>query len=679
MKRGVTAAAMVVAIAGSALAADVTYTEPPEDTAMIRVEGGTTTVAGLAAYSHLTHRWTFDDPDNPYADSVGDLPLQAVVENDPQWKTGAEAKRGGAMWCSSGFKVSENFIDGRSPFTICFWVKQGSEVPSQGTYVYIGQTPKSKGTEITDTPFMRMTTGNTGNPGRIQLWENQIAHKSTKSTTLVPAGTWTHVALTCEVLEEPDCVASNRYSVWVGGTLISDLTMEVPTGGFAVTDNFRIGHGWHYNGTEIDIGDATFDEVMCFDRALSSDELRTYAAYSAPVDFPAGWDIAADGTLRIAGISPLTALRGHGLCETVDALRLAASSNDWFAGVISAPGFTFAGGEGVVQGLQGANSYAGPTTVESGTLEVSSTPMQLFGDALVAWYPFDDASNPGRDFSPRGNDLSPNAGFAYEALPAEGTLAGTGLMMSMTNCLTGATGISSDSVLKGFVSGEDNSYTVAFWMRDDTWHYREGPFSFASASTFRCSGTKTTTLIGDGSLFAIKNQTVWGEGVWHHWTIVYDATASKDTCYFLFKDGRFVGSGAGDATINHASDPFHLGRSANISANSVFEGALDEVIVLNSGDTNNVAKLYGFRCGCPVSAGGTLPAGTDLTVAEGAVLKLNAANETVARLYGKGTIDLSGNSKLTVTTKDRFEGMVIGGEITDGPGAGRQGLMILFR
>lgn len=37
--------------------ADVTYKEPPADTAMIEVAGGTTTVAGLEAYSHLTHYW----------------------------------------------------------------------------------------------------------------------------------------------------------------------------------------------------------------------------------------------------------------------------------------------------------------------------------------------------------------------------------------------------------------------------------------------------------------------------------------------------------------------------------------------------------------------------------------------------------------------------------------------
>ena len=51
----------------------------------------------------------------------------------------------------------------------------------------------------------------------------------------------------------------------------------------------------------------------------------------------------------------------------------------------------------------------------------------------------------------------------------------------------------------------------------------------------------------------------------------------------------------------------------------------------------------------------------------------------MAQLFGKGTIDLSGNSKLTVTTKDRFKGTVIGGTITDAPGAEPQGLILLAR
>ena len=136
---------------GSALAADVTYTEPPADTSMIKVAGGTATVAGLEAYSHLTHYWSFDNENDPYADSVGNLPLVAVKSGDPQWKSALDgAKRGGAMWASAGFRTT-NFIDGRHPFTICFWYKYGSKYGGQDTLVYIGKGPERCGSQVRDT------------------------------------------------------------------------------------------------------------------------------------------------------------------------------------------------------------------------------------------------------------------------------------------------------------------------------------------------------------------------------------------------------------------------------------------------------------------------------------------------------------------------------------------------
>lgn len=673
---------------GSVLAADVTYTEPPADTSMIRVEEGTTTVAGLEAYSHLTHYWSFDDENDPYADSVGNLPLVAR-SNDPVWKTGEDAKRGGAMWTADGFKAPTNFIDGKHPFTICFWYKYGDfsgNSAGQESLLHVGKAPK--GDQISDTPYFRVSHHNNGNPTRIDFWDNQITYKN-QPITAFTSNVWHHIALVCEVVEMPDCAVSNKFTVFRNGSA-TDVSAKLAQQELASTDYFLIGFGWKYGGGSAPVYDATFDEVMSFDRALTGDEIKAFAAYSAPVDFSAGWDIAADGTLKIAGINPLTALRGHGLCETVEGTRLESSSNDWFAGTISSPGFTFAGVEGVRQGLLGANVYSGATTVESGTLEVASTPMQLFGEALVAWYPFDDAANPGRDFSPRGNNLSPNTGFDYEALSAEGPLAGSGLMMSMTNCTAGSSGMSSTGRLNGFAENENNSFTVAFWMRDDEGHDKEGPFSFSYATGFRRNrgDTAAKTYWGDtsGPMISVTGDKVWGNGEWHHWVMMFDAVAAEEEgkiCYFLFKDGVLNASSSNwnktTYGTSHATQRFNLGRGMSPNLTDIFDAALDEVIVLNTANTNDVEKLYDFRRTQPETATGVLPTGTAVTVKEGATLKLAAANETVAQLYGKGTIDLSGNSKLTVTTKDRFEGTVIGGKITDEPGAERQGLVILVK
>ena len=662
---------------GSVLAADVTYTEPPANTSMIRVSGGTTTVAGLEAYSHLTHYWSFDDENDPYADSVGNLPLVAVKSGDPQWKSALDgAKRGGAMWASAGFRTT-NFIDGKHPFTICFWYKYGAKYGGQDTLVYIGQVPKSE-TAKCETPYLRLSQGNTSN--RLYLWENQVGgNNSCSAITAFKEDEWHHIALTCTVREYADGVVSNSYTAWFDGD--SKLSLYTVANTFVETDRWRLGAGCHYNGTSKDAKDGTFDEVMCFDRALTSQEIKAFAAYSAPVDFSAGWDIAADGTLKIAGINPLTALKGEGVAKTVETMRLEASSNAWFAGSVQSPAFTFAGETAVTQTLSGANAWTGATTVKSGTLEIAASPVEVFGDALVAWYPFEDATKPGRDFSPRGNHLTAQDGLVRECTESNVPFAGAGRVLSVKGN-TEVKCLNSPGRLKGFEAGQDNSFTVSFWLRTDSVAYREGPFKFGTdpATGIRIEGA-TSLRIGDtGNMMIPPTRTYWGDEVWRHWVLAYDADAASrnEACYHFFIDGELVGSSPNHMDVNHADGRLSVGQGLAGWAKPL-DGALDEFIVLNTCDTNDVAKLYALRRVQPAAGTGVLPTGTTVTVEEGATLKLTAVNETVAQLFGKGTIDLSGNSKLTVTTKDRFDGTVVGGEITDEPGAARQGLVIMVK
>ena len=683
MKRMLCVSLMITA--GSALAADVTYTEPPADTSLIRVEGGMTTVAGLEAYSHLTHYWSFDDENDPYADSVGNLPLAAGKSGNPQWKSVEDgAKRGGAMWASEGFRTT-NFIDGQHPFTICFWYKYGASCGGQDTLVYIGQVPKSE-TAKCETPYLRLSQGNKGATtiSRFYLWENQFGNISCSQISAFNQDEWHHIALTCEVCEYADGVVSNSYTAWFDG--VSKLTLHTLPNVFDETDRWCLGAGCHYNGSSKNAEDGTFDEVMCFDRALTSEEIQTFAAYSAPVDFSAGWDIAADGTLDIFGREPLTALKGEGVAKTLETTRLEASSNAWFAGSVQSPAFAFAGEASVTQTLSGANAWTGATTVESGTLEIAASPVELFGDALVAWYPFEDATNPGRDFSPRGNNLTVPSACKFD-VSSEGGV-GLGQAIFLTNNTT-QTGFYSSGCLKGLTSSADNSYTVSFWMRTDKWVDSAGPFQFATggvnpaASGLITKTSATSIRYGDsGGACSTTLPFTWGDKTWHHIAVVFDSAAAKQgqVCHYCFVDGVCLHKASTyNANIaNHAATAFYVGRGFS-GGGPVFSGALDEMVVLNTCDTNDVAKLYALRRTQPETATGVLPTGTAVTVEEGATLKLTAANETVAQLFGKGTIDLSGNSKLTVTTKDRFDGTVIGGEITDEPGAGRPGLMILVK
>ena len=677
MKRMLCVSLMITA--GFALAADVTYTEPPADTSLIRVEGGMTTVAGLEAYSHLTHYWSFDDADDPYADSVGNLPLQAVRSGDPVWKTGEDAKRGGAMWTSNGFKAPTNFIDGKHPFTICFWLK-GGETINQATLVHIGQRPDAS-SEICDYPYMRLSFANSKTS--LFLWENHVTHKS---GGVLVQGVWAHIALTCEPIVQEGCVTTNNYDVYINGAKVAKLALSTPQNEYQPTDNLQFGNGWHYQNASKAITDAIFDEIMCFDRTLTAQEIAAFKDYSAPVDFSAGWDIAADGTLDIFGREPLTALKGEGVAKTLETTRLEASSNAWFAGSVQSPAFAFAGEASVTQTLSGANAWTGATTVESGTLEISASPVELFGDALVAWYPFEDATNPGRDFSPRGNNLSHSSKCLFEVSERESAGFGQALFLT-NNTEVSVVGFYSSACLEGFTPRTDNSYTVAFWMRTDKFADNSGPFNFAKGQNNGASGlivksSASSVRYGDsGNACSSSIPFAWGDKNWHHIAVVYDsaAAAQGQDCHYLFVDGMCKGKdfhfNAGNT--NHAATAFTIGRG--FSANAIFDGALDEMIVLNTCDTNDVAKLYALRRTRPEAATGVLPTGTAVTVEEGATLKLTAANETVAQLFGKGTIDLSGNSKLTVTTKDRFEGTVVGGTITDEPGAERRGLVLIVK
>lgn len=244
--------------------------------------------------------------------------------------------------------------------------------------------------------------------------------------------------------------------------------------------------------------------------------------------------------------------------------------------------------------------------------------------------------------------------------------------------------------MDGFGTDEDNSFTVSFWMRGDAHSTDVGSFYFATAEAATgiiCREANGLRVGDSGAAISCTMKEPWASGNWHHWALVYDAVAAKRidegatdvNCYYLFLDGICVKAvSTHNKAIRHAAGRFYIGRGF-ASQGGPFKGAVDEMVVLNTCDTNDVAKLYALRRTRPETATGVLPTGTAVTVEEGATLKLTAANETVARLYGKGTIDLSGNSKLTVTTKDRFEGTVVGGTITDEPGAERRGLVLIVK
>ena len=324
MKRAISMVATMAV--GSALAADVTYTEPPADTAMIKVSSGTATVAGLEAYSHLTHYWSFDDAEDYLTDSTGTLTFGKLPGSTTiSHETAEGAKLGaGAVTVNAGLLVPKNVITGQA-FTVSFWLRpnDNSKVSSQGSIFYVGEEGSSTA--------KRLLLGYGNANGTMFFWKTGNSRATSISHTTEP-GVWEHWAITRD--------SANTVTVYLNGKSVTSTTYEVV---FGENDNLVFGNGWHYSAGQKTIGGGTFDEILIFDRDLSADEIKAFAASSSPVDFSAGWDIAADGTLDIFGRKPLTALQGYGVAKTMETTRLESTSNAWFAGSVQSPAFTFAG------------------------------------------------------------------------------------------------------------------------------------------------------------------------------------------------------------------------------------------------------------------------------------------------------------------------------------------------
>lgn len=107
--------------------ADAIYSAAPDDVSQIVVSNGTTTTALGLCRDHLTQHWTFDNADNMYSNSVGDVTISAMGGSTVTRITGEDAKVGdGAVSMTKGIKASRNVIDGKSPFTISFWLKKST-------------------------------------------------------------------------------------------------------------------------------------------------------------------------------------------------------------------------------------------------------------------------------------------------------------------------------------------------------------------------------------------------------------------------------------------------------------------------------------------------------------------------------------------------------------------------
>lgn len=674
------------AVTGIALAfaatADTYITEEPEDTSMIKVGAGTTTVGGAGVFDHMFVHMAFDPNQAMNYNSVTNGPTLSYVSSQCLSFTNDE-ERGESVYTgdAGAFKLASDKLDPRiptdmtKPFTAAFWVKvtEGCTQPSARMF-YLGPT----GRTATEGESIDCFWGNDKTRKALRFCGGGDSAYSFAESQI---DKWIHLALVCtptNVTEE----ARLTVGLFVNGRRVKDKNIANFTNDAA---NVSLWIARSASGTTTAC--SFFNHIMMFDTALTADEIAFVQEYTEPLDFSAGWDIDANGTLKLQGGSAATALIGAGVYDSVEPAVLTSSSNGWFGGSVVAPSFTFAGADAsVTQTLAGVNASAGAVTVQSGTLEIAPDPTarQVFGDALVAWYSFDDPEDLGHDYSGRGNHLSPaTADLDYYSQTNDAAVVDGRKAIHFGSEKTHNGLYSGENALKGFKNNQDNAFTLSGWARWDRCMNQEGPFSFGTYSCVRVNNESGTSVYaGDnGKLWSTSGSLPIG-GKWHHYALFYDPTADESARFTVFIDGKFKAVTKCDPGYKHAGTYFSVGATRRSASTCWFNGSVDEVIVLNTCNTNDIAKLYGFRRATkdywttPV-----LPTTARVDVANGATMSLrDAANETVSQLFGDGDIYLDEFSILRVTDKYRFKGQVLGeGQLIVDPAAEPKGISVLVR
>ena len=656
----------VVAIYCSCIGADVTYTEStvPADISAVIVRDGTATMLGLDACRHLKHYWNFDKADDIGAAMIGGAPLTRLQSVGTVISTNDVKRGAGAVYLNGdGLHMDPvpSFMTPTvtKPFTVSFWFKGGQGGQKSTRIFYFGPYGSPEGNAAVGT-FCELMYANDVSLRKFQWFAGAWRKRNfTIPEEDSPMDRWVHVAFSCTPngIWQPDGSVSNvTVTLYFDGVAIGTASDVLNTGASPYLC-FGTGFG-PTSASPNSVRDTIIDEIMIFDKALSADEVAWVAENTRPFEFSAGWDIASSGTLDIAGILPQT-VRGIGTVSAEGTLTLSPTSDSFFAGTVA--GNSLAVDSSATQTLASAASYTGTTTVASGTLKIDpARAIPALQNSLVAYYSCDDPENPGRDDSGNGNNLTRTAGDVE--LDYANSVAGGALHFPVTGT---ESGYASAGLLNGFTAGADNSFIVAAWVRIDSFNKQGGFFMFKTTTTTGLrlnTGTKALYYGDTGSLNSISTASDLNDGVWRHCALVYDAApAEGEPNYRLFVDGAQIGSGTRFATFNHASAAFAIG--AGPQYNTTFNGAIDEVFVLNGANTNDVAKLYNYRREefDAANAASVLPENTTLIVDAGATLFITNSCESVKELRGAGTVYISSGSSLHVRRRGSFTGDIVGG------------------
>lgn len=318
----------------------------------------------------------------------------------------------------------------------------------------------------------------------------------------------------------------------------------------------------------------------------------------------------------------------------------------------SSGGFTKTGSGTLTLG--GYSTYAGTTTVSSGTLQLADPVLHLT---------FDNVS---------GSTVV-NEGTGGSAL--NGTLEGTATIVSggrFGKCLnipSGAANAAYVLINNPVVAMTGaNAWTIAMWIKTTT---AGGVYAYQGSGGW--SSGNMTFYLNEGSDAGYgtkaggvsyaqgweEGSTVINNGNWHFLVMTCNGSAKA-----MYVDGNVDSIASSWAANTGAGSELWIGGSADTTDEDVgLGGTIDEVYVYNRAlSQSEIKSLYARNStGTPV-----LPAATTVNVASGATLDVGGLSQTIGYLTGSGNVilgdDAAASGNFTVSNANN---VTFGGNISD--------------
>jgi autotransporter-associated beta strand protein len=296
---------------------------------------------------------------------------------------------------------------------------------------------------------------------------------------------------------------------------------------------------------------------------------------------------------------------------------------------------------------EAAAEYAGNRTLAHNSV-VAVTPEEIIPQPVVK-FTFEDASAP----------YASSGGTTEMALEAVGNASVTnddqraGKVLYLPS--SGMNYLQATAIPAALPSGTD-SITISLWAAPaqsalgtrpdgmESMFYYGNPAEKGKFHLLGNNGNLLRYTVDNDKYLSLSPRNYTAERRWYHYVITL-SSSKKVACYIdgVKVEDSFIG------TMNIDPLYFYIGRKTSSDTVS-FRGLIDDVAIYDKVLTEEqVKRLYRVESG--MAERPSLPVGTDVSVASGAVFALeDATDQVVHSLSGAGTVELSGASKLTLSS-----------------------------